>query len=64
MKTGTPEFDGTQNLDAVTLPGDPKLGRLTHLAPGGVQGGILPETGFVGEDQRPALALGFFLRLG
>jgi hypothetical protein len=29
-----------------------------------MQGGVLPETRFVGENQRPVFPVGFFLRLG
>ena len=32
--------------------------------PGGMHGGVLSKTGFIGENQRPALGSGFFLRLG
>ena len=64
MEAGLPEFDGAQNLDALAFAGDGNLRRLPDAAPGGVQGGILAEAGFVGEDQRPVLSPGFFLRLG
>ena len=64
MEAGLPEFDGAQNLDTFTLPGDRNFRRLPDAAPGGVQGGVLAEAGFVGEEQRPVLAPGFFLRLG
>jgi hypothetical protein len=64
MEAGLPEFDGAQDLDAPALPGDRNFRRLPEAAPGGVQGGVLAEAGFVGEDQRPVLPPGFFLRLG
>ena len=64
MEAGLPEFDGAQDLDALALPGDRNFRRLPDAAPGGVQGGVLPEAGFVGENQRPVLSPGFFLRLG
>jgi len=64
MEAGLPEFDGAQDLDALALPGDRNFRRLPDAAPGGVQGGVLPEAGFVGENQRPILSPGFFLRLG
>ena len=64
MEAGLPEFDGAQNLDALAFPGDRNLRRLPDAAPGGVQGGVLPEAGFIGEEQRPVLSPGFFLRLG
>ena len=48
VETGTPAFDGTENLDALALSGNRHFRRVTHAAPGGVQRGILPEAGFVG----------------
>ncbi len=59
-----PEFDGSENLHALALPGDRNFWRATHAAPGSVQGRVLPEAGFVGEDQRPVPRAGFFLRFG
>ena len=64
MKSGVPQFDGTQDLHTLALSGDRDFGRVADPAPGGMQGGVLPEAGFVGEDQRPAFGAGFFLRLG
>ena len=64
MEAGLPEFDGAQDLDALALPGDRNFRRLPDATPGGVQGGVLAEAGFVGENQRPVLSPGFFLRLG
>src|ERR1700693_161015 len=60
----TPEFDCAENLHALPLSGNRNFRRMTHAAPGGVQRRILPEAGLVGEDQRPVLRLGFFLRSG
>ena len=62
LEAGTPEFDRAQDLDTLAFAGDGDLGRMAEPAPGGVQGGVLPETGFVGKDQRPLLGAGFFLR--
>ena len=59
-----PQFDGSENLHALALSGDRNFGRATYAAPGRVQGGVLPEAGFVGEDQRPVPRLGFFFRFG
>ena len=59
-----PEFDGSGNLHALALSGNRNFRRAAHAAPGGMQGRILPEAGFVGEDQRPLPRLGFFLRPG
>jgi len=64
MESSVPEFNGAQDLDALAFSGDGDLGRMADPAPGGVQRGILPEAGFVGENQRPVLPLGFFLRRG
>ena len=59
-----PKFDGAENLHALALSGNRNIWRATHAAPGGVQGRVLPEAGFVREDQRPVPRLGFFLRFG
>src|SRR2546422_6195826 len=48
-----PKFDGAENLHALALSGNRDFWRATHAAPGGVQGRVLPEAGFVREDQRP-----------
>ena len=64
METSAPQFDGSQNLDALALSRDGDMRRMADPAPGGVQRGVLAEAGFVGEDQRPVLALVFFLRFG
>lgn len=64
MEAGMPEFDRTQDFDTLTFSGDGDLRRMADAAPGGVQRRVLTETGFIGEDQRPVLGLGFFLRLG
>ncbi len=64
METSTPQFDGAQNLDALPLSGDGDLRRVPNATPGGMQSGVLSKTGFIGENQRPALGSGFFLRLG
>jgi len=60
----TPELDSAQDLHALAFAGDGDLGRMAEPAPGSVQGGVLPETGFVGKNQRPILGAGFFLRRG
>ena len=58
------QLDGTQNFHRLAFPSDPKLGCPTDAAPRGVQSRVLPETSFVGENQRPVFPAGFFLRLG
>ena len=64
VEAGPPKFDGAQDLHALAFAGDGDLGRMADPAPGRVQGGVLPETGFVGKNQRPILGAGFFLRRG
>ena len=50
MKPYLPQLDGAEDLDALSLPGNGNLGRMTDAAPGGVQGGILAEAGFIREN--------------
>jgi hypothetical protein len=64
VEAGRPKFDRAQDLHALAFAGDGDLRRMTEPAPGSVQGGVLPETGFVGKNQRPILGAGFFLRRG
>ena len=64
METSAPQFDGSQYLDALALSRDRDFRRVPDAAPGGMQRGVLSETGFIGENQRSALGSGFFLRLG
>ena len=47
MKPYLPQFDGAEDL---SLPGNGDLGRMADAAPGGVQGGILAEAGFIREN--------------
>jgi hypothetical protein len=56
----SPEFDGSKYFDVLALASDRNFHRAADPAPGGVQRGILPEAGFIGEDQRPMLRLRFF----
>jgi hypothetical protein len=64
VEAGPPEFDRAQDLHALAFAADGDLGRMADPTPGRVQGGVLPETGFVGKNQRPVLGAGFFLRRG
>jgi hypothetical protein len=64
MEAGVPELDGAQDLHALALPSDGNLWGMADAAPSGVERGVLPKAGFVGEDQRPVLGAGFFLRRG
>lgn len=63
-ETGAVEFHSAQDLDALALPGDRDLGLVADKAPGRMKGGVLPETRFVGEDQRPVVGSRFFFRFG
>jgi hypothetical protein len=60
IKARTLEFDGSESLHALPLFGNRNFRRATHAAPGGVQGRVLPEAGFIGEDQRSLPCLGCF----
>jgi hypothetical protein len=64
VEAGSPELDSAQNLHALAFAGDGDLGRMAESAPGSVQGRVLPETGFVGKNQRRILRAGFFLGRG
>ena len=59
-----PEFDGTENLHVLAFSGHGNFRWAAHPAPGSMERRVLPEAGFVGEDQRPVSRLGFFLRAG
>ena len=60
VEPGSPEFDGSKDFYILALAGDRNFHRTAHTAPGGVQRGILPETGFIGEEQRPVPRWRFF----
>ena len=64
METGAIQIDGPEDLHTLALSGDRDLRRVPDSAPGGMQGGVLPEAGFIGEEQRPVFSLGFFLMPG
>jgi hypothetical protein len=64
MKAGLPEFDSPENLDALALAGNRNFRRMSHATPGGMQGGVLPEAGLIGEDQGTVFLVGFFFSLG
>jgi len=59
-----PKFDGTENLDVLAFSRHRDFRWASDATPGGVDGGVLPETGFVGKDERPLSRAGFFLRAG
>lgn len=64
VEATTPKLDSAQDLLAFAFAGDGNLGRMADPAPSNVPAGILPETGFVGENQGAVLRSGFFLRRG
>ena len=64
VEAGLPKFDGAQDFDTLTFSGDGDFRGMADAAPGGVQGRVLTETGFIGKNQRPVLGAGFFLRRG
>jgi hypothetical protein len=64
VEAGLPKFDGTQDFDTLAFAADGDFRGMAEAAPGGVQGGVLPETGFIGKNQRSLLGAGFFLRRG
>ena len=59
-----PKFDGTKNLHVLTFSRHGDFRWAPDAAPGGVERRVLPETGFVSEDERPVSRAGFFLRSG
>ena len=61
VEASAPQFDCTEDLDALSLSRYWNLGRTAHATPRRMQCGVLPETGLVRENQRPVLRAGFFL---
>jgi hypothetical protein len=59
-----PKFDGAEDLDVLAFSGYRDFRRTPDTAPGGVERRVLPETGFVGEEESPVPGAGFFLRAG
>jgi hypothetical protein len=55
-----PKFDGAENLHIFAFSRDGDFRWAPYAAPGGVERRILPEAGFVGEDERPVSRQGFF----
>lgn len=64
VKRGVVKVHGPEDLDAFAGPSDRHLRGGANATPGGVERRVLPKARLIGEDQRPVLALGFFLRLG
>ena len=59
-----PKFDGAENLHALAFSGYGDFRRAPDAAPGGVERRVLPEAGFVGEEESPVSRAGFFLSAG
>ena len=59
-----PKFDGAKNLHTLAFSGYGDFRWVPDAAPGGVEGRVLAEAGFVGEEERPVSRTGFFLRAG
>jgi len=64
VEARTPQFDCAKNLHVMPLAGDRHLRRVPYPAPGGVERRVLPEAGFVCEDECPVSQAGFFLSAG
>ncbi len=64
IETRAPKFDGGEDFHALALSGYANFRRASDAAPGGVEGRVLPETGFVGEEERPVSRAGFLFRAG
>lgn len=58
------QLDCTENLQCISLPCCWYFRLRTYSRPSHVEGGILPETCFVFEEDRRPCGLGFFLILG
>ena len=63
-KSGAVQCDDTEYLQGVSLPCGRNFRLSADAGPGLVEGGILSEAGFVFEEDRRFLALGFFLMSG
>ena len=60
-KPGTVQLDCSKNLEGVSLSRGWDLRLSTYPCPCPIQGRVLPETGFVFEEDRCPFAPGFFL---
>ena len=59
-----PKFDGAKDLHILAFSGYGDFRWVPYAAPGGVERRVLPEAGFVGEEESPVSRTGFFLRAG
>lgn len=63
-KPGAVQFDRTENLERVPLARGRDFRLRTYPRPCPIEGRVLPEAGFVLEEDRRPFAPGFFLTLG
>lgn len=61
---GTVDLDRAKDLEGVSLAGGRDLRLRAYPGPGLIEGGVLPEAGFVFEEERRPFVFGFFLRVG
>jgi hypothetical protein len=64
VEARAPEFNSAEDLYILPLARDGYFRRRPYAAPGGVERRVLPEAGFVCEDERPVSRAGFFLSSG
>ena len=64
IEARAPKFDRAENLHIFAFSGYGDFRRAPDAAPGSVERRVLPETGFVGKEERPLSRAGFFLRAG
>jgi len=64
QETGRIEFDRAKDFQSLLLPGGGNFGLASYPRPGLVESGILPERGFVLEEEGGSFASGFFLISG
>ncbi len=60
IEARAPEFDGAENLYALAFSRHGDFRRVSDPAPSGVERRVLPEAGFVREEERPVSRAGFF----
>jgi hypothetical protein len=63
-ETGGIEFDRAKDLERLLLPCGGNFGLASYPRPGLVESGVLPESGFVLEEEGGSFAPGFFLMSG
>lgn len=63
-ETGRIEFDRAKDFQSLFLPGGGNFGLASYPRPGLVESGVLPESGFVLEEEGGSIASGFFLMSG